>query len=133
MLKSLLIAATALFVAAQANAAVLQFRCAMTIGSVGAGEGQFRYVEDFAFSKDGRLLATDASHAFVQVFDKTSGKFITRFGGHGDGPGNLEKPEGIAVAPDGNVFVADYTSGYVKKYDPSFKWLKTFSGYGAKI
>jgi DNA-binding beta-propeller fold protein YncE len=133
MLKSLLIAATALFVAAQANAAVLQFRCAMTIGSVGAGEGQFRYVEDFAFSKDGRLLATDASHAFVQVFDKTSGKFITRFGGHGDGPGNLEKPEGIAVAPDVNVFVADYTSGYVKKYDPSFKWLKTFSGYGAKI
>jgi DNA-binding beta-propeller fold protein YncE len=133
MSKLFPIAATALLLVTQSQAAPLQFRHAMTIGSAGSSEGQFRYIEDLAFSKNGHLLVTDASHAFVQVFDKTSGKFITRFGGHGIGPGNLEKPEGVAVDPDGNVFVADYTSGYIKQYDPSFKWQMTFGGYGSRL
>ena len=98
-------------------AAGLKFEHVMNIGSEGFGEGQFKYVEDFAFSKDGHLLATDASHAWVQVFDKTTGKFLTRFGGKGDGDHQLDKPEGIAVDPDGNVFVADYSTGFIKKYD----------------
>jgi len=131
MQRPFLVAAAALLLVTQAQAAPPQFRHAMNIGGEGVGEGQFKYVEDFAFSKDGHLMATDASHACVQVFDKTSGKFIARFGGHGEEAGSLEKPEGIAVDAGGNVFVADYTTGYVKKYDPSFKWLKTFGGYGA--
>jgi len=89
-------------------------------------------VEDFAFDKQGRILVTDAAHAFVQVFDKTTGAYITRFGGKGDEDHQLEKPEGIAVCPDGNVFVADYTTGYVKIYDKDFQWLKTFSEYGSR-
>jgi DNA-binding beta-propeller fold protein YncE len=115
-----------------AAAAGLQFEHVMNIGSEGLGEGQFKYVEDFAFSKDGHLLATDASHAWVQAFDKTSGKFLTRFGGKGDDDGSLEKPEGIAVDRDGNVFVADYSTGFVKKYDVSYKWILTFSEYGSQ-
>lgn len=117
--------------AGTAAAADLRFEHVMNIGSEGVGEGQFKYVEDMVFSKDGRLLVTDASHAFVQVFDKDTGKFIARFGGKGDEDHQLDKPEGIAVDPDGNVFVADYASGFVKKYDPKFKWLLTFSEYGS--
>jgi DNA-binding beta-propeller fold protein YncE len=113
-----------------AAAANLNFEHVMNIGAAGNGPGQFQYVEDFAFSKDGHLLATDASHGYVQAFDKASGKFIARFGGKGDDDANLEKPEGIAVDPDGNIYVADYTSGFIKKYAADFKWLKTFSGYG---
>lgn len=114
------------------SARQLAFEHVMIIGTEGLGEGQFKYIEDFAFTRDGRLLVTDASHAWVQVFDKTSGKFLGRFGGKGDEDHHLEKPEGIAVDPDGNVFVADYSTGYIKKYDPSFKWLLTFSGYGSE-
>lgn len=124
---SLLLVSTAALSARQ-----LAFEHVMTIGSEGLGEGQFKYVEDFAFSRDGHLLATDASHAWVQVFDKTSGKFLGRFGGKGDDDHNLEKPEGIAVDPNGNVFVADYSTGFIKKYDPSFKWISTFSEYGSE-
>jgi DNA-binding beta-propeller fold protein YncE len=112
-------------------ASELTFEHVMTIGTEGIGEGQFKYVEDFAFSKDGRLLATDAAHAWVQVFDKTSGQYLTRFGGKGDDDKNLDKPEGIAIDQNGNVFIADYITGFVKKYDPSFKWLMTFSEYGS--
>jgi DNA-binding beta-propeller fold protein YncE len=110
----------------------IKFEHVMTFGSEGTGEGQFKYVEDFAFSKDGHLLITDAVHAWVQVFDKATGRFITRFGGKGDEDEHLEKPEGIAVDPDGNVFIADYNSGYIKKYDRSYKWLLTFSEYGSE-
>ena len=102
------------------------------IGSEGMGPGQFKYVEDFALDSKGNLLVTDAAHAFVQAFDRKTGKFITRFGGKGDGDENLEKPEGISVAPDGRIFVADYTTGYVKIYDADYKWLKTFSDYGSE-
>ena len=80
----------------------------------------------------GYLLATDAAHAYVQVFDKKTGKFVARFGGKGDEDSNLEKPEGISVTPDGRIFVADYTTGYVKIYDADYKWLKTFSDFGSE-
>jgi sugar lactone lactonase YvrE len=134
---SLRVASAAVFATAMlilsvsAYAAELKFVHVMNIGSEGVAEGQFKYIEDFAFTKDGRLLVTDASHAWVQVFDKTSGQFVTRFGGKGDGDDQLDKPEGIAVDPDGYVYVADYSTGFVKKYDPSFKWVLTFSEYGA--
>ena len=110
----------------------MKFEHVMNIGSEGTGPGQFKYVEDFALDNEGRLLATDAAHAFVQVFDKTTGQYITRFGGKGDEDANLEKPEGIAVAPDGRIFVADYTTGYVKIYGKDYAWIKTFSDYGSE-
>lgn len=123
----------ALLLGVPASAADLKFEHVMNIGSEGVGEGQFKYVEDFAFSKDGHLLVTDASHAYVQAFDKHSGKFIIRFGGKGEDDHNLDKPEGIAVDSDGNVFVADYNTGFIKKYDAdaTFKWTLTFSEYGS--
>lgn len=48
------------------------------------------------------MLMTDASLAYVQVFDKTSGTFITwfgitRFGDQGDEGENLENSEGISI------------------------------------
>lgn len=129
--RSLLVVIGAVLSGVAPVAAVeLKFEHVMNIGSDGVGEGQFKYIEDFAFSKDGHLLATDASHAWVQVFDK-SGKYLGRFGGKGDEDHNLEKPEGIAVDPDGNIFVADYITGFIKKYDASYKWLLTFSEYGS--
>ena len=112
----------------QANA--MEFEHVMNIGTEGSGPGQFKYVEDFALSQDGHLLATDAAHAYVQVFDKKTGEFITRFGGKGDDDENLEKPEGISVAPDGRIFVADYATGDVKIYDKDYQWQMTFSEYG---
>ena len=108
-----------------------KFEFAMAIGTEGSGEGQFKYVEDFAFTKEGHLLATDALHAWVQVFDTKTGKFLARFGGKGDDDQHLDKPEGIAVDPSGNIFVADYNTGYVKRYDSAYRWNLTFSEYGS--
>jgi DNA-binding beta-propeller fold protein YncE len=103
------------------SAAELKFEHVLSIGSEGVDKGQFKYVEDFAFTKAGTLLVTDASHAWVQEIDKSTGKFISRFGGKGDVDHQLDKPEGIAVDPEGNVFVADYNTEFIKKYDRSYK------------
>jgi len=126
------VAALGLLLGGACLAQALEFEHVMNIGGPGTGPGQFKYVEDFAQDSKGRLLATDAAHAFVQAFDPKTGKFIARFGGKGDEDRNLEKPEGISVAPDGRIFVADYTTGYVKIYDKDYKWLATFSDYGSK-
>jgi WD40 repeat protein len=123
-------AALLLAMLSDGHAGELRFQHRMNIGSQGSGPGQFSYVEDFAFSKDSRRLATDAANATVQVFDKTTGHYLTQFGGKGDGDEHLEKPEGIAVDPNGRVFVADYTTGEVKIYDQHYRWQHTFSEYG---
>ena len=123
--------ATLPLVAGPTFAGDLSFAHLLNIGTAGNDEGQFAYVEDMAFARDGQLLVTDASHAWVQMFDKTTGKFLARFGGKGDDDHQLDKPEGIAVDQAGNIFVADYNTGFVKKYDLGFKWLTTFSEYGS--
>ena len=120
---------------AQESAPAMQFEKVMSIGSEGDGEGQFKYVEDMAVTDEGYLYATDAAHAYVQLFNKTTGEFLQRFGGKGDEDENLEKPEGIAVDDNDHVYIADYDSGYVKKYDSEEngnKWIKTFAGYGSE-
>src|ERR1700760_3960148 len=78
------------------RAAPFAFEHVMDIGSSGTGEGQFAYVQDFAFGRDGQLLVTDASHAWIQMFDGASGRYLARFGGRGGEERNLVKPEGIA-------------------------------------
>ena len=117
-------AALVAFLTTSSQAVEMSFKHVMNIGSEGSAEGQFKYVEDFAIG-DGKILATDAAHAYVQVFDKTSGQYLTRFGGKGDDDHHLEKPEGISIDPQGNTFVADYTTGYVKVYDRDYKWVRT--------
>jgi len=110
------------------------FEHVMSIGSKGDGDGQFNYVEDFELTSDGtRLMATDATNATVQVFDKTTGKFLTKFAGKGTEPDRMVKPEGISTAPDGRVFVADFATGFVKVYDGNFKWMQTFGNYGETL
>jgi len=132
ILSAVASALATLVVASTTHAADISIEPVMSFGSEGNDEGQFGYVEDFAFTADGHLLVTDASHAYVQVFDQTTGAYITRFGGHGDFDEHLEKPEGIAVAPNGDIYVADYQSGYIKVYSPEYEWLRTFSGYGSE-
>ena len=100
-----------------------------TWGSEGTNDGQFLYIEDFAFSRDGHLLVTDALRADVQKFAK-DGKFLGKFGNKKNGPANFEKPEGVAVAPNGDIFVADYLTGCIKVFDSGFKYLRRFSGLG---
>ena len=133
--RSLLTLTLSFTTAASATEAVrvapLAFEHVLDIGSAGTGEGQFAYVQDFAFARDGQLLVTDASHAWIQLFDGRTGRYLARFGGRGGEERNLDKPEGIAVDPAGNIFVADFNMGCIKTYDVQFNWQRTFGDLGS--
>ena len=130
---ALMVSAGAPATATSTVATRLQFEFVMNIGSEGVGAGEFKYVEDFAFTRDGHLIVTDGAHACVQLFDRRTGAFIHRFGGKGGKDHHLEKPEGIAVGPDGHIYVGDYNTGYVKRYDAQYRWVATYAGYGSDL
>ena len=50
-MKLAAIGAALMFTAVSANAAEMKFTHVMNIGTTGTGEGQFKYVEDFAFTQ----------------------------------------------------------------------------------
>jgi DNA-binding beta-propeller fold protein YncE len=128
-LLGLIMAVQAAFLTAKAGEAT--FSLELVFGSPGSGPGEFRYPEDFALSPDGRLFVTDATHAFVQIFDPQTGRFLARFGGRADSPSGLVKPEGIAIAPDGDIYVADYDTGFIKRFGADLAWKQTFSEFGS--
>lgn|GEM_PF-4180400 len=73
------------------------FEHVMTFGSKGTGDGQFNYPKDFDLTADKKyILVTDTVKANVQAFDRTTGKFVSKFGGKGDANHQLDKPEGIS-------------------------------------
>jgi len=115
----------AVSLAASARADELRFEHVLNIG-LGSGEGEGSHVGDLAIGRDGRLLATDAAHGVVQVFDKATGTLVASFGGTGGPDSHLDRPAGITVDPEGNIFVAD-SDGAVKKYDSSYRWLFSFA------
>ena len=108
----------------------IAFELVNIIGEKGSGDGQFSYIEDFAFTSNGHLLVTDAVNANVQLFDTVTGKYIDQFGRKGNKVSYFEKPEGIAVAANGDIYIADYASGYIQHFDKNYQHLNTFSDYG---
>jgi len=117
-------------VAISGQAAELRFEHVMNIGSEGSGQGQFKYIEDFAFSKEGHLLVTDAANSNVQVFDK-DGKFLTLWGKTGSGPGELKTPAGIATDRHDNVYVTEIGNDRVQVFDKDGKFLTMWGKKGS--
>jgi DNA-binding beta-propeller fold protein YncE len=116
----------AVTLATSARAAELRFEHVLNIGLTGSGNGELSRFKDLAFGRDGRLLATDAAHGVVQVFDKTTGSLVARFGGAGGPDSHLDRPAGIAVDAEGNIFVANRAAA-VKKYDSAYRWQLSFA------
>jgi hypothetical protein len=72
------------------------------------------------FSKDAEqqfLYVINQNSVTVEVLDRKSGEWITRFGeGPGRYPGQFELPHGIAVDSEGNVYVAEQEGRRVQRF-----------------
>ena len=63
------------------------------------------------------LYVVNQNSMTVEVLDRRTGEWITRFGGGpGRYPGQFELPHGIAVDTDGNVYVAEQEGRRVQKF-----------------
>jgi DNA-binding beta-propeller fold protein YncE len=94
-----------------------------SFGSYGTGDGQFKYPRDVAVDSNGYVYVTDANIPYIQKFDSSNGKFISKLGN-----GVLISPRLVAVDKTGNIYVADEYGGdgYLKKIGPSGTLITTW-------
>lgn len=81
-------------------------RLVQTVGSYGAGNGQFSLPLGLAVSKSGHIFVSDSTHHRIEKFS-SEGHHLLTFGTQGSRPGNLHFPEGLAVLGEDRVYVAD--------------------------
>jgi tripartite motif-containing protein 71 len=79
-----------------------------TIGSKGAGAGQFLYPTGVAFDGAGHIVVVDRDNHRVQVLRYSDGAHVRTLGSWGAGNGQFNSPYGgIAIDSDGRIVVAD--------------------------
>lgn len=87
-----------------------------TLGSRGAGPGQFNFPTNICVDAQGRLYVADTLNFRIQIFD-ADGRFVKTFGELGDGPGFLNRPKGIGVDSEGHVYVVDSSFSNFQIFD----------------
>lgn len=99
-----------------------------TIGTRGAGPGEFNFPTNLAVAKDGSLLVVDMLNFRVQVFDP-GGTLTGMFGTLGAGqPGTFDKAKSVALDSFGNIYVVDSQAAHVQMFNSKFQVLMAFGG-----
>ncbi len=79
-----------------------------TIGSQGAGAGQFQDPSGVAFDAAGHIVVVERMNHRVQVLRYSDGAHVRTIGSQGSGNGQFNDPlGGIAIDSDGHMVVAD--------------------------
>ena len=79
-----------------------------SIGSEGAGNGQFNFPWSIAFDGAGHIIVSEHSGSRVQVLRYSHGAHVRTIGSQGSGNGQFSFPSGgIAIDSDGRIVVAD--------------------------
>lgn len=102
-----------------------------TLGSHGAGPGQFNYPTHIALDGQGRLVVTDSLNFRVQILNP-DGSFVSSFGELGDAPGKFSKPKGVAVDGAGHIIVIEGLFDAMQFFDGQGRLLMSVgaSGHG---
>ena len=96
-----------------------------TLGSVGAGNGQYNSPQGLATDSSGNIYVTDKNNGRIVEFN-SSGSFVRNFGSYGTGSGELNQPSGVAVDSNGNVFIADSNNINIVEFDSSGGFVRSF-------
>ncbi len=88
-----------------------------TIGSEGAGAGQFLNPTGVALDGAGHIVVVDCGNNRVQVRRFSDGTHVRSFGSYGSANGQLNGPYGgIAFASDGCIVVSDSSNHRVQVF-----------------
>src|SRR5262245_18306442 len=97
----------------------------LTLGSQGAGDGQFMEPTAIAIASDGEIYVADNGLSRVQRFSAT-GVFLGKWGSFGSSGGNYLMPTGIAV-DDEAVWVADSRGLQIARLSRSGEFVQAFT------
>lgn len=99
-------------------------------GRRGTEAGEFNYPTDLHIDKQGRIIATDALNARIQIF-APDGKHLASFGDSGNSMGHFAKPKGVAVDSEGHIYVCDAELDMVQIFDEAGQLLLAFGESGS--
>jgi sugar lactone lactonase YvrE len=77
-----------------------------SIGSQGAGNGQFKHPTDLSFDSEGNLWVADTTNDRIQEFS-SDGTYMGQYGSGGSSGEQLSDPKGVSADSKGNIWVAD--------------------------
>ena len=97
---------------------------ARTIGSYGAGDGEFYHPVGVAVGADGRIVVVDWSQSRIHVFYPNG--TARAFGSGGAGEEQFRRPGDVAVGADGRIYVADSGNGRVQVIRPDGTFVLAF-------
>jgi len=99
---------------------------------IGIPEKDRPNTEIFGFCVDGEGSMYFTVPVLFQVSKIAADGKVSTFGKAGSAPGMFGVVSGIAVDGDGNLFVSDKRRHMVMVFDPQFRFLQEFGGYGEK-
>lgn len=103
---------------------------AWSVGSRGAGDGEFNYPTLAWRDGGGRLYVTDSLNFRIQIFDER-GAFLGKFGRAGDGSGDSARQKGVATDRQGHVYIVDSLFHAFQIFDRSGRFLLSVGEAGA--
>jgi len=100
-------------------------------GTIGSGNGEFRYPEALALDAvNKRIYVSDSGNRRVQKFD-LDGNYISQWGSSGTGDGQFIRATGVAVnSQAGFVYVADCDNPRVQKFDLDGNYINQWGSSG---
>jgi DNA-binding beta-propeller fold protein YncE len=101
-----------------------------TIGSPGAGDGQFTWPACMIRDRQENLYVSDEALHRISAFSR-DGKFLGKWGAFGSGDGELNRPSGIAFDAEENMYVVDTLNHRIQKFTREGKFLLKFGSFGA--
>jgi streptogramin lyase/4-amino-4-deoxy-L-arabinose transferase-like glycosyltransferase len=96
-----------------------------SVGSCGAGPGQFQSPAGIATDDQGNVYLADVgNHRVVKL--NARGQVLLSFGREGEREGQFLEPFDVVVEPDGNVVVLDAAAQRLQRFSPDGRFLATF-------
>ncbi len=100
-----------------------------TIGSAGAGNGQFDRPMGVAVSSTGEIFIADTWNHRIQVFS-ANGTYLRQWGTLGSGVNQFRFPAHIVFDDADNLYIADSNNHRIVVYNTQGTYLRQISGFG---
>lgn len=101
-----------------------------TMGSYGAGPGQFCFITAVVQDTEGKWFVAEYGNTDrIQIFSPER-EYLTEFGEYGAGPGQFSRIMGMTLTPDGVLYIADSVNNRIQALRLNGTYLYEFGGMG---